>query len=533
VTHLFVNGKVFTGRGEDDFADSFRIEDGVFTEVGDGLQPAMAEAVVDLGGGTVLPGLLDVHTHPAMMSLLVGAVECLPPDVTSLPQLLDRLRSHPQLGGGPDVWIEGFGYDESKYPEQRHPAARDLDLVSTTQPVLVHRCDGHSAACNTRALELAGIGRDTPDPHGARFERDADGNPTGVLTEIAASDAVAAARRPLSADQRIADIAALNRHFVERGIVAVGDMLATMIPEPLASFRAATTLGFKPQCALYYGWDEIAEAELQLGDDDRDGRIKVAGVKVFMDGAYSNRTAWVADRYRDAHDHGLRLATDDQARAAVEWARRNRVQAAIHAMGDAAITRVLDLFAEDEPWLTDRPSIRIEHSSLVSADMIDRVVSARMSIALVSHTIFYFAEYDSYAHGLTDDQARIAYPIKSFYDRLPHTALASDNPATAWCDADNVFVSVKAAVTRRAYNGADIGADEAVTVPQAILLYTGRASGVAPLDAVGVVADGYEASFVVLDRDVFTVPHDELDDVRVAETWIAGEQVYSLSREQA
>jgi predicted amidohydrolase YtcJ len=396
--------------------------------------------------------------------------------------------------------------------------------VSASQPVFVRRCDGHSAACNTRALRLAGITRATPDPPGARFERDADGEPNGVLTELGAREVVEAARPTASYDQRVRDLADLNRHYAQRGIVAVGDMMATTLTEPLSTFRDAERIGLRQQCALYYAWEHGVP---ELTDDERRGRVKIAGVKLFMDGAYSNRTAWVAEAYPGSHDHGLRLTTDQQALAAAQWARRNQVQVAIHAMGDAAINHVLDLFADQEPWLTDRPCIRIEHSSLVSPAMIARIASARMTIAVISHTIFYFAEYDSYARNLTETQARVAYPIKSFYDGLPYAALSSDCPATAWSDADDVFVSVKAAVTRRAYTGADIGSHEAITVPQALLLYTGRARGIAPLDDVGLVDDGFEASFVVLDRDVFTVPADEIDAVQVQETWIAGDQVYT------
>jgi predicted amidohydrolase YtcJ len=142
-SQLYVNGKVFTGRGEDDFASAFRITDGTFSWVGDQSDVA-AEPAADLGGATVLPGFLDVHTHPAFMATLVNAVKCLPPEVRSLAGLLDRLRSHPNLGRGENAWIEGFGYDESKYPEGRGPTADDLDRVSSSQPVFVQRCDGHS-----------------------------------------------------------------------------------------------------------------------------------------------------------------------------------------------------------------------------------------------------------------------------------------------------------------------------------------------------------------------------------------------------
>ena len=174
---LFVDAKVFLGTGEDDFATAFRIDDGVFTWVGDTSDVA-GEPATELGGATVLPGLLDVHSHPSMLAGLAGAVSCLPPDVDSLAGLLDRMRTHPALGRGADHWIEGFGFDESGYPEGRKPTRHDLDRVSATQAVFVRRCDSHSMVCNTRALELAGITRDTPDPRAAGSAGTAQAIPT-------------------------------------------------------------------------------------------------------------------------------------------------------------------------------------------------------------------------------------------------------------------------------------------------------------------------------------------------------------------
>ena len=222
----------------------------------------------------------------------------------------------------------------------------------------------------------------------------------------------------------------------------------------------------------------------------------------------------------------MHTLTDDDLRDAVNWARRNHIQVAVHAMGDRALNHVLDMFADEEPWMGDLPSIRLDHATLFSPAMIDRMNAARMSFAVVSHSIFLFAEYDSYERNLSPRQFEIAYPIRSFYEQVPFTALSSDNPATAWADADNVFVSIKAAVTGRAYNGADIGQAEAVTVPQALLLYTGRAGRSPRSTASGVIDTGYEGSFVVLDRDIFTIDPDEIDQVQVAETWLRGERVY-------
>ena len=168
---VFINGKIFTARDENEFVSAFAVRDGEITRVGDGTDMSGAE-VVDLGGRTVVPGFIDVHTHPTYIAMTRNAVPCTFPVVNSIPELIEALKKHPNYGKGDDLWIEGFGYDESKLVERRTPTRHDLDKVSTTQPVYVMRSDCHSGICNTRALELAGITRDTPDPEGGRFGRD-------------------------------------------------------------------------------------------------------------------------------------------------------------------------------------------------------------------------------------------------------------------------------------------------------------------------------------------------------------------------
>lgn len=514
----FHHTRVFTGTGERDVASAFRIRDGRFTWVGDAADLTAEErtTAVDLGGRTVLPGFLDVHTHPAMMATLADAVPCLPPAVTSIDDLVAALRGGPDGAG----WLTGYGYDDARFPGRIGPTAADLDRVDGTRPILVHRCDGHSAVANTVALATAGVTADTPDPPGASFGRHADGRPNGVLTELAAVDLVAAARPVPNARAMTDRLAGLGRHFLSHGIVGIGDLLATAIPEPLRTFRAAAATAPFPRTALYLGWPDGGLPD--LSDDERTGHIRVAGVKLFMDGAYSNRTAWTLDAYPGSTDHGVRIAADGDLAAAAGWCRRNRVQLAVHAMGDRALGRVVELFADREPWLTDRPSIRLEHATLVSAALLHRLVAARMRFAVVTHTIFLFAEFDSYARNLSPTQFEIAYPIRSVYESGLPVALASDRPATAWADADDVFTSVRAAVTRRAHDGADMGRAERVTVPQALLLYTGRAAQVGPFPGLGRIAAGCEGSFVVVDPDPFSLPEDELDRVRVVQTWVRG-----------
>lgn len=195
-------------------------------------------------------------------------------------------------------------------------------------------------------------------------------------------------------------------------------------------------------------------------------------------------------------------------------------------MGDAALDRVVDLFADDEPWLAGIPSVRIEHATIVSDVYLRRLREARMEFGIATHTVFFFAEYDGYRNALRAEQVPDAYPIARLYAGVEPLALSSDRPATAWSGADDVMLSIEAAVRRRTYDGVDFGPAAAITVAQALLLYTGRARLLSPLENVGAIAAGFDGSFVVLDRDVFSVPVDEIAETRVAETWIGGDRVH-------
>ena len=525
----FVNGRIFTGHDEREFVSAFRVADGRFTWIGDAADVADA-AAVDLGGRTVVPGFVDIHTHPTLVAMTVQAVPCIVPEVLDIPGMIEALRRHPNFGKGADDWIEGWGYDESKLAEHRTPTAEDLDRVSTTQPVYVLRSDCHSGVCNTRALQLAGITRDTPAPEGARFGRHANGEPNGVLEELGANDVVMRAKSSRDFQGRVDAIRRTREHYDERGIVAMTEMMANTSPfDDLEVFRAAAAQGLGQQVLLYFEWSKLKENLIpDLTDEQRTGRVRFAGIKMFADGSMSGRTAWVSEPYAESEDHGYPTITVEAMQAGYEWARRNRVQVSVHAMGDLALQRVIDFFADEEPWMgPDIPSVRLEHATLLTDEQMRRLSDATMSFGVATQIIFFFAEYESYAANLTASQFRRAYPIRTFYDRIERLGLSSDAPATTWADPDDVFVSIQAAVTRRAYNGADIVPDQALTVPEAVLLYTARAATLGRYEEpVGRIAEGREANFVVLDRDLFTIDPGAIHETRVAETWMRGEKVF-------
>ncbi len=519
----FTHAKVFTGEGPDVFASAFTVVDGRFSWVGDASEVS-DPAAVDLGGATVVPGLLDVHTHPAFMAVLADNVWLLQPTVRSLTEMLDALRTHPALGRGPDAWVMGYGYNEDQW-DTGAPTRRDLDRVSTTQPVFARRADGHNAVCNTFALRLAGLTDDTPDPAGGRLGRDDDGHLDGRLIEANAVDLVARHCPLPDRDELVRRLVSMNEHYLSFGLVTLDDMWGDFVPDPLGTFREARARGFLPRVAVMLLWGDGGLPTLT--DADRTGDVHVAGVKVFMDGAFASRTAWVEEPYPDSDEHGIVTVDDDHLRAACAWARANAVQLAVHVMGDRGVAHLLDLFEDEEPWLADRPSIRFDHSAIYPQHLIERTVRARMSFGLISHTVFFFAEWDSYRENLRPSVFPAAYPIRSFYEQVEATALASDSPATAWVDCDDPFLSVYAAVTRKTYDGHDFNPDQAVSVGEALELVTSRAALVTTTRGVGSIVPGNDGDFVVLDRDPFTIPAAELREVRVTRTFLRGQEVYT------
>jgi predicted amidohydrolase YtcJ len=363
-------------------------------------------------------------------------------------------------------------------------------------------------------LELAGITRKTPDSEGGRFGR-YDGKPNGVLIEHGANDVVLNAKGVQNYPHEVSKIAATSEHFDERGIVAITDMMVFTKPyDHLTMYRDAAAGGLKQQAVLYYDWAALMKEPIgDLTDEQRTGRVKLGGIKLFMDGSVSNRTAWTKDPYPDSEDHGMTALTDETIQAGYGWASRNRVQMVFHAMVDRGIEQIIDLLADKEPWMDgDMPSVRLDHATLLDKDQLRRVNEAKMNFGVVTQIIFFFAEYDSYFQNLSEGQFQHAYPVKTFYEELARVALSSDAPATTWADPDDVFVSIKAAVDRRAYYGANIVQEGAITVPQAVRLCTARSAELAPYQEVlGQIAEGFEASFIVLDRDIFTIDVEEID----------------------
>lgn len=521
---LFTNGHIFTAEDDHTFHTAMLVNNGQISWVGDRPQDQQANHTVDLKGLTVLPGLIDVHTHPKYIADALHGVACTPPLVNSIAEMQDALRHSPAFGKGPHTWIEGWGFDETKLAEHRSPNRHDLDQVSTTQPIFIYRSDCHSSVGNSKALDLAGIDRNTPDPVGGFIGHFPDGEPNGFMREVAASQLLIRVKSSLSYETDVKNMVNSSHHYLQNGLVAIGEMMGRKQPYDSALlYHDADAAGFAPKTALYYVFDELDSQQAMLPHVD--DRLRIAGIKLFMDGSVSGETAYNHSKYPNGKQ-GVCLTNAAKLKRAVAFARKNHLQVATHAMGDAANELVVETTKDMDPWLTDRPSIRIEHASLLSDKLLNDIKNAKMNYAICTQPIFFFAEEESYRKYLTETQRITAYRCRSMIDTGRLFALSSDAPCTPWAEPDSPFINIYAAVTRQSSTGQTLNLGEAISVPEAVLAYTKWPAEIGGFTQNGQLVPGKDADFVILNDDIFAVPADQLKSVRVLETWIAGHRVY-------
>ena len=223
---IYENGKIFTSDRENLYADAMLVTDGMIRKVGraaeiENMAPKGCRRV-DLGGYRVIPGFVDAHMHPLMLADYSRQISALPPKVNSIEELIQAVKEQRQKQG-PDQWCLGWGYDEGKFAEHRSINRWDLDQGCSDAPVSIIRTCGHIRCVNSKALELAGIDRNTPDPEGGEIERDANGEPTGVLKENARNLITPLMPVPDSR-QTVENLTQLGKLLTSQGIVAVTDM---------------------------------------------------------------------------------------------------------------------------------------------------------------------------------------------------------------------------------------------------------------------------------------------------------------------
>lgn len=520
-------------------ATAFAVQAGRVVAVGtdDQIRPLVGPTtrVVQLAGQTVIPGLIDTHTHAydAARARVLGWLDVGLPDVRSLADARAAVarRSKELPAGG---WLLGDRWDESKWPERRALTRGDLDPVTGDRPAYLEHVSGHKAVVNGAALRRAGVTRETADPPGGAIEKDAAGEPTGVLKDTAMELVgrllpqveVTAAQRTAIAERATAEAAAV-------GLTTIHDSALTI--EAVQSYREADRAGrLKARVRMNplltpTGFEAALRALAAEGAPKAGGtaRLRWGAVKVFTDGGMAARTIAVSPpgTVDDPGNLGLMRWNTPDLVAAFRAARAAGWPITAHAIGDRAIAQVLDAVEEGlGPGAGDHRT-RIVHCGVTTPALLDRI--RRLGV-YVDHNPAFVYWIGDWFRNYGPERAATAYRGRSYEDRGIVVSAGSDvgvTPISPWW-------GLWTAVERKEYLTNEVlGPAERVDAATALRWYTvnGARAGFDEGET-GRIAVGLAADFIVLDRDPLTVPAAELKDVHVLATYVGGALVHEARK---
>ncbi|WP_076072861.1 amidohydrolase [Sphingomonas montana] len=477
---------------------------------------------LDAKGRTLLPGLIDAHGH--VMELGFRATELDLAGSTSLADAKAKLADYARERTTP-IWIRGGGWNQERWGLGRFPTAADIDGVVRDRPVALARVDGHAMLANSAALAAAGITAKTPDPAGGRIERDAKGNPTGVLVDAAQALLERAIPQPLPRERDVA-LASAQDQLLAFGIVATADMGTT--PDDWNTYRRAGDAGrLRIRLISYAGGIEpmLSIAGTAPTPWLYDTHLKMVGVKLYDDGALGSRGAWLKRPYADAaNQRGLPFLDDTRLRNLMSRAAMDGFQVAIHAIGDAANAQALDAIEEVALTYKGDRRWRIEHAQIV--DPADLKRFGRNGIVASMQPVHQTSDRTMAEARLGEARLAGAYAWKSMVDAGAKLAFGSDYPV----ESPDPFAGIAAAISREDPSGQPPGGwhpEQKVDLPTALAAFTsGAAYASFTENMLGSLAPGHLADFILVDTDPFAATPMQIRATKVQETWIGGKRVF-------
>lgn len=485
-------------------------------------RPERPRYLLDGRGRTLLPGLIDAHGH--VMSLGINALSLDLSDTNSLEEALQRIAAYAAANPTPR-WIVGFGWNQERWNLGRFPTAADIDAVVPDRPVWLGRVDGHAGWANSAAMREAGIDARTQAPDGGRIERTGR-NPSGIFVDGAAAlvERVVPPPLPLQRDQALARAQEI---LLSNGLTAVADMGTSA--EDWNTIRRAGDNGRLNVRILSYasGIDTLlATAGTRPTPWLYDGRLRMIGVKLYLDGALGSRGAWLKQDYRDAPgQHGLPLLGDTMLKNLMSRAAMDHFQIAVHAIGDAANAELLGAIEELSETYTGDRRWRIEHAQII--DPADLPRFARHGIIASMQPTHETSDWRMAEARMGMERLQGAYAWRTMLANNVPLAFGSDFPV----ESPNPFPGLAAAVSREDAQGQPPGGwmpEQRLTIGQAFNAFTrGAAYAGFAEDRIGSLEPGRMADFIFIDRDIFDgADANAIRQTQVLETWLGGRQVW-------
>ena len=453
---------------------------------------------IDCEERTALPGFIDAHVHFLAYASSLTAVDCSPEAVASITDitaaLRERARNTPE-----GEWVRGTGYDEFRLREKRHPTRRDLDTLIPDHPVKLGHRSGHGTVLSGRALDLAGISIETPEPIAGFIDRDINtGEPMGLFIDLDdwLDERLGAQPRGDEMEPAAGQAAAV---FLSKGITSFHDASPCNSLKRWSFFRSLVS-GPEPfpRTTVMPGFAHLREfVGAGLGFGVGDNRLRVGHCKIVLSQA-----------------GGTLYPSPQKLREAVREAAEVGFPVAIHAVEETEVEAAIEAI---ESVNTPGLAHRIEHASICPPSLIARLKAKNVTV--VTQPAFVYHSGDRYLAELPERDIAKLYPLRAWLDSGLNVAASSDAPVTP----PDPLLGIQAAVLRRARTGQPVSREQGVCIPEAMTLHGGAASQYEGRGGlVGVVKKGALADFVVLDRDPMSVPAEEIGGIGVWVTVVGG-----------
>ncbi len=491
-------------------------------------RPKDIDYQIDGKGRVMLPGMIDAHLH--VMGIGVGALTLDLSDTNSLQEALAKIKAFAETNPS-RPWILGRGWNQEKWGLGRFPTAEELDSVIADRPVYLGRVDGHAGWANSLAMERAGIDAKAKDPSGGRIIRKAGSRaPAGVFVDAGESLITKAIPAPRAVERDLA-LQEAQKLLHANGITAAADMGTSM--EDWHTFRRAGDNGTLSLRIMSYASDVDMMAMVAGPAPTRwlyNDRLRMNGVKLYLDGALGSRGAVLKAPYEDEpSNRGLPLLTSAQLRNLMSRAAMGNFQLAVHAIGDganadllSAINSLAESYDGDRRW-------RVEHAQIV--DPADIAAFGRHGIIASMQPVHQTSDRLMAEARLGPNRLGGAYAWQSIAAAGAKLAFGSDAPV----ERPDPFAGLAVAISRTDENGEPFGgwrAAEAVSREQALKGFTSDAAFAGFADGrFGRLVRGEQADFILVDRDPFLSSPQEIRETRVLETWVGGRKVFDAAQQ--
>lgn len=528
---VVINAKVYTIDDRAPRAEAFAVKAGKFVAVGNSADikalAGKSTQTYDAKQMTVVPGFIDTHNHARGNVLLYEVIVGNPFEVefVTIASIVEKLRARAQQTPA-GTWVDGYFFDDTKLEDKRDLDVHDLDRVSTEHPVVVRHRGGHTSFYNSKALELAGINRNTPNTPGGTYDRDANGELTGRVTDRARDVFDKVGRRPSFSAEQIAQrerdgLSHISKEFARYGLTSVhhegGDLAA------LQQVRARGDLKHR---VSYEAAGRVLESMIAGGimTGFGDEWIKFGATSEHtVDGSFSERTMALSAPYPGSGSsyQGNVTEMQDELDAWVERVHRAGIQVNCHANGDVAIDMFLNAVERAQrlfPRADARP--KITHCTLINDDLVRRI-KALGAIPAMFTTYAYYNSDKFVFYGEPLMKRCMAY----------RTLLDAGVPAAAGSDFSPgpfaPLMGIQGMVTRTGWDGKTWGANQRISVDEALRVNTINGAYASYEEAIkGSIVAGKLADFVVLADDPHAVDKEKIKDIQIVRTVVGGNVVH-------